>query len=133
MTIAKTTASKDVAEILEAVSDKIPGMIKGLFNAIYSAEAGAEAGKIRGQFLHKSFGIGHSRRLGAKALQSATCFLFETLFRRRKIMKMRNSNEYRVSGMPNNIALFQTNNLGASDTVYNFNLVHENGYQQTKV
>jgi hypothetical protein len=41
---------KEIAEILDAVSDKIPGMVKGLFNAIYSAEAGAEAGKSVGNF-----------------------------------------------------------------------------------
>ncbi len=41
---------KEVVEILDAVSDKIPGMIKGLFNAIYSAESGAEAGKSVGNF-----------------------------------------------------------------------------------
>lgn len=41
---------KEIGEILEAVSSKVPGMIKGLFNAVYSAEAGAEAGKSVGNF-----------------------------------------------------------------------------------
>ncbi len=43
-------SAKEVADILEVVSDKVPGLVKGLFNAIYSAEAGAEAGKSVGQF-----------------------------------------------------------------------------------
>jgi len=46
----KEFGPKDIADILDAVSDKIPGLIKGLFNAIYSAEAGAEAGKSVGNF-----------------------------------------------------------------------------------
>lgn len=41
---------KEIGEILEAVSTKVPGMVKGLFSAIYSAEAGAEAGKSVGNF-----------------------------------------------------------------------------------
>ncbi len=46
----KDYGPKEIVEILDAVSDKIPGMVKGLFNAIYSAEAGAEAGKSVGNF-----------------------------------------------------------------------------------
>ena len=42
--------AKEVADILEAVADKVPGLVKGLFNALYSAESGAEAGKSVGKF-----------------------------------------------------------------------------------
>ena len=47
---SKEFGPKDIADILDAVADKVPGMIKGLFNAIYSAESGAEAGKSVGNF-----------------------------------------------------------------------------------
>lgn len=46
----KDFGPKDIADILDAVADKIPGMIKGIFSAIYSADAGAEAGKSVGNF-----------------------------------------------------------------------------------
>ena len=46
----KESELKQVADLLDTVADKIPGLVKGLFNAIYSAEAGAEAGKSVGNF-----------------------------------------------------------------------------------
>lgn len=41
---------KELSEVLEVVSEKVPGIISGLFNAIYSPKAGAEAGKSVGNF-----------------------------------------------------------------------------------
>jgi phage tail protein X len=46
----KEFGPKDIADILDAVADKVPGMIKGIFSAIYSAESGTEAGKSVGNF-----------------------------------------------------------------------------------
>lgn len=42
--------AKEVAEILDAVADKIPKMLKGIQTAYYSPEAGANSGKAIGAF-----------------------------------------------------------------------------------
>jgi len=44
------TDLKDVAEILDVVSTKVPSMIQGIFKAMYSQENGIEAGKAVGGF-----------------------------------------------------------------------------------
>lgn len=42
--------TKEIAEMLDSVSDKVPKLIKGLVGTVYSAEAGREMGKAVGAF-----------------------------------------------------------------------------------
>lgn len=44
----KIESAKEIGEILDAVSDKIPKLISGIVNSLYSAEAGTNMGKAVG-------------------------------------------------------------------------------------
>lgn len=48
MSEMKIESAKEIGEILDAVSDKIPKLISGIVNSLYSPEAGKNMGKAVG-------------------------------------------------------------------------------------
>lgn len=44
----KDSDAKEIGEILDAVSDKVPKLISGIVNSLYSAEAGKNMGQAVG-------------------------------------------------------------------------------------
>jgi hypothetical protein len=46
-------SAKDIGEMLDTVSAKIPALLNGVIGTLYSAEAGSNMGKAVGSFYHE--------------------------------------------------------------------------------
>ncbi|MCI8387422.1 MAG: hypothetical protein HFE63_03015 [Clostridiales bacterium] len=64
-----STEAKEVSEMLDAVSAKVPNLIRELMSSLYSPEAGANMGKAVGAFYKELISAGMPEDIAIKMAQ----------------------------------------------------------------